>query len=152
SLLNEPIPGQGVFWSSVGGKPYPVSLRVLFFEHAFAMRDKNYNLPGGNTYADTLRNTFVGVQHVTETAHAPEGEVANSLLPDLEEPEPIDVMASLEDEMAQHLKSDSKLMAKIDSEEGAAWGSIKAFFLQHLRQELDDRDQLAYQLVPKVMT
>jgi DNA helicase HerA-like ATPase len=23
ALLNEPIPGQGVFWSSVGGKPYP---------------------------------------------------------------------------------------------------------------------------------
>jgi len=32
SLLNEPIPGQGVFWSSVGGKPYPVSLRALSFE------------------------------------------------------------------------------------------------------------------------
>src|SRR5204863_2568385 len=27
ALLNEPIPGQGVFWSSVGGKAYPISLR-----------------------------------------------------------------------------------------------------------------------------
>jgi hypothetical protein len=32
ALLNELIPGQGVFWSSVGGKPYPVALRVLLFE------------------------------------------------------------------------------------------------------------------------
>jgi DNA helicase HerA-like ATPase len=32
ALLNEPIPGQGVFWSSVGGKPYPVSIRALLFE------------------------------------------------------------------------------------------------------------------------
>src|SRR5690606_11633717 len=32
SLLNEPIPGQGVFWSSVEGLSYPVSMRVLPFE------------------------------------------------------------------------------------------------------------------------
>src|SRR5579871_3281078 len=32
ALLNEPIPGQGVFWSSVGGKPYPVAFRALSFE------------------------------------------------------------------------------------------------------------------------
>jgi uncharacterized protein len=41
SLLNEPIEGQGVFWSSVGGKPYPVSLRVRSFEQQFSMRDCN---------------------------------------------------------------------------------------------------------------
>ena len=35
ALLNEPIPGQGVFWSSVGGKPYPISLRVLPFERIY---------------------------------------------------------------------------------------------------------------------
>src|SRR5260370_23442833 len=29
SLLNEPIPGQGVFWSGVSGMPFPISLRVL---------------------------------------------------------------------------------------------------------------------------
>src|SRR5262245_29523904 len=45
SLLNEPIPGQGVFWSSVGGKPYPVSLRVLLFEKMFPMLDHYYNHP-----------------------------------------------------------------------------------------------------------
>jgi uncharacterized protein len=152
SLLNEPIPGQGVFWSSVGGKPYPVSLRVLSFEQLFSMRDKNYNLPSVKTYADLLRNTFGGIRSATESVHVPTVKDSSSFFPDLEEPEPVDVIASLEDEMVRRLKSDSKLMAKIDSPEGAAWGSIKAFFLQHLRQELDDRDQLAYQLVPKVMT
>jgi hypothetical protein len=45
SLLNEPIPGHGVFWSSVGGKPYPVSLRVLSFEKMFPVHDPNYNEP-----------------------------------------------------------------------------------------------------------
>ena len=54
--------------------------------------------------------------------------------------------------MVRRLNADAKLMAKIESQEGAAWGSIKAFFLEHLPQELDDRDQLAYNLVPKVLT
>jgi hypothetical protein len=42
-------------------------------------------------------------------------------------------------------------MAKIESSEGAAWGSIKAFFLEHLPDHLDDRDYLAYRLVKKAM-
>jgi uncharacterized protein len=152
SLLNEPIPGQGVFWSSVGGKPYPLSLRVLSFEKLFAMRDKNYTLPAGQTYAVSLRRTFGGVRQVATTAHVPSGEAPGTLFPDLEQPEPVDVMASLELDMVRRLESDSKLMAKINSPEGAAWGSIKAFFLEHLPTELDDRDQLSYQLVAKAMT
>ena len=152
SLLNEPIPGQGVFWSSVGGKPYPVSLRVLSFEKLFAMRDKNYNLAAGMTYAETLRKTFGGARQAPTTAHVPTGEAPSSLFPDLDEPESLDVMASLEDEMVRRLEADAKLMARIESHEAAAWGSIKAFFLEHLPQELDDRDQLAYQLVPKALT
>lgn len=43
-------------------------------------------------------------------------------------------------------------MARIESQEGVAWGSIKALFLEHLPLELDDRDRLAYELVPKVLS
>jgi hypothetical protein len=50
------------------------------------------------------------------------------------------------------LELDSKLMDRVHSPEGAAWGSIKAFFLAQLPAELDDRNQLAYQLVAKAMT
>lgn len=42
SLLNEPIPGHGVFWSSVKGKPYPLSLRVLSFEQEYPLVDPQY--------------------------------------------------------------------------------------------------------------
>src|SRR5690606_16282848 len=58
SLLNEPIPGQGVFWSSVEGKPYPVSVRVMLFEKLHAVRDPDYARPPGNTYARILRERF----------------------------------------------------------------------------------------------
>ena len=42
-------------------------------------------------------------------------------------------------------------MQKLDSDDGAAWGSIKAFFLEHLPEHLDDRDDFAYRLVKKAM-
>lgn len=32
SLLNEPLPGHGLVWSSVNRKPYPVSLRIADFQ------------------------------------------------------------------------------------------------------------------------
>src|SRR6185312_15319700 len=41
-LLNEPIPGQGVYWSSAGGKPYPVPLRVFSFERLYHAQDPDY--------------------------------------------------------------------------------------------------------------
>ncbi len=40
SLLNEPIPGHVVFWSSVGGTPYPLPIRILSFEELHKVRDR----------------------------------------------------------------------------------------------------------------
>lgn len=152
SLLNEPIPGQGVFWSSVGGKPYPVSLRALSFEKMFAMRDPSYNQPAGSTYAQTLNNTFASTRQVATTAPFTEATVTGDLVPvDEGESEPVDVMANIEQRAIEALQADSNLMGKIASSEGTAWGSIKAYFLEHLPMHLDDRDRLAYQLVKKAM-
>jgi uncharacterized protein len=55
-LLNEPLPGHAVMWSSVGGKPYPVSLRVLSFEHAYTRLDPSYDRPSIQTSATHLRS------------------------------------------------------------------------------------------------
>ena len=152
SLLNEPIPGQGVFWSSVGGKPYPVSLRVLSFEKMFSMRDKDYNRPAGKTYAQILRTTFSTIKEAATTASVSvAGGTSSSTPTEADESEPIDVMASIEQHMIEALRAEAKLLARVESSEGAAWGSIKAFFLDHLPTQMDDRDTLAYRLVRKVL-
>ena len=154
SLLNEPIPGQGVFWSSVGGKPYPVSVRALSFEAMFSMRDHDYNQPAGHTYAQTLRGTFSGMRQIASTAPIPEADGAGILSPaevEHEEAEPVDFMANIEQRAIDALRADAKLIAKIESTDGAAWGSIKAFFLEKLPEHLDDKDTLAYQLVKKAL-
>jgi len=54
-LLNEPLPGHAVFWGSVGGKPYPISLRVLSFEQRYSRLDPEYGRPAIQTFASALR-------------------------------------------------------------------------------------------------
>lgn len=152
SILNEPIPGQGVFWSSVSGKPYPISLRVLSFEKMFPMRDKEYNKPAGNTYAQILHGTFSGMRRIAATATITDAASESVVLgTEAEDVEPMDVMANIERQAIIALREDAELIAKIESPEGVAWGAIKAFFLDHLPAHLDDRDQFAYQLVKKAM-
>ena len=151
SLLNEPIPGQGVFWSSVGGNPYPVSLRVLSFEKMYPMRDRDYKRPPGKTYAEVLRTTFSTIEG-DATASAPVASYTSSPSEaEVGESERIDIMATIEQRMVEALQAEAKLMAKIESPEGVAWGSIKALFLVHLPPRMDDRDTLAYRLVKKVL-
>ena len=71
SLLNEPIPGQGVFWSSVGGKPYPLSIRALSFEEMYPMRDTSYSASAGETYAATIADLSVNGKSEESLGHAP---------------------------------------------------------------------------------
>ncbi len=150
SLLNEPIPGQGVFWSSVGGKPYPVSVRTLSFERMFSMRDPDYRQAAGRTYAQSLHQLLGGSGR--GAAHADEGQGSGgSAAVETADTEPVDIMAAIEQRAIAALRSDHKLLGRIESSEGAAWGSIKAFFLGQLPEHLDDRDQLAFRLVKKAL-
>ena len=64
TLLNEPLVGHGVFWSSAPGndrtaRPYPLPVRVLSFEaeHRFR-RDPGYSSEPVPCYAATLRARF----------------------------------------------------------------------------------------------
>jgi uncharacterized protein DUF87 len=153
SLLNEPIPGHGLFWSSVDGKPYPVSLRVLSFEKMFPMRDPAYKEPAGHTYAQVLRNTFSGIRQVAATTRFLDADNIGTLFPvDMDESEPLDVMVNMETQAIEALNSDRDIRSKIESHTGVAWRAVQELIKQHLPEYLDDRDQVAYNLVPKVLT
>lgn len=154
SLLNEPIPGQGVFWSSVGGKPYPVSLRALSFEKMFSMRDHDYNQPAGHTYAQTLRSTFSGMRQIVTTTRVPETEGTGTLFPveaEVDETEPVDVMANIELQAIEALTSNSEIRKKIESDEGMPWYGVQKFLMDSVLVHVEDRQQLAYNMLPKVL-
>lgn len=150
SLLNEPIPGNGIFWSSSGGKPYPISVRVLSFEKLFAVRDPNYNSPAGNTYSVGLQEKFI--KKLEEVRQ----EIGTVEI-DIEDEEGYKPEQSQEDVMQMYIKSafkkveaDTSVINKLDSN-NAHWMLLQKAILDALPQELKDRNQLAYDNVPKFM-
>lgn len=154
SLLNEPIPGQGVFWSSVGGKPYPISLRALSFERLYSMRDPDYNRPVGNTYAQTLRGIFARIGQASMMTRVPEtGDIGAAVPTDLEpaEAEPVDVMATIERQAIEALRSNTDIRQKVESPDGIPWYGVQIYIMDNLPEHLEDRRQFAYNLVSKVM-
>lgn len=154
SLLNEPIPGQGVFWSSVVGKPYPVSLRALSFEKMFSMRDHAYNQPAGNTYAQTLRSTFSVMRQISTKTRTPEAEGADTVFPletEVDGAEPVDVVANIELQAIEALKANSEIRMKIESDEGMPWFGVQIFLMDTVLVHVEDRKQLAYNMLPKVL-
>src|SRR5206468_3040243 len=116
SLLNEPIPGQGVFWSSVGGQPYPVPLRVLLFEDMYPMRDPGYDHPAADTYATRLREEYrAAVPGAREETGEKGGEVRSG-----------DVLAAYEEEAARALRSHQAFMAQLHGN-GLPWSGLLSF-------------------------
>ena len=66
SLLNEPLPGNGVYWSSVAGdvdqagNAYPIPLRVLSFEETYEVRDPDGKLPPVEGFVSKLTSSSEG--------------------------------------------------------------------------------------------
>jgi len=150
-LLNEPIKGQGVFWSSEGGTPYPLPIRVLSFEHLFKTLDPQYNKSAIDTYAKKLKNKFdemlkkaIKVEQKSSTSEIGTDAISASA----ESEQVTDPKEIYENSAIEALKGDKKLMDTIKGD-GAAYGAIKAFLSSKLPAELENRDEIAYALVPK---
>ncbi len=148
TLLNEPIPGQGVFWSSVGGKQYPVPLRVMSFEEQYKVLDPKYNRPAVNTYASKLKTRIGGM---IQSSGSPAASAAIARDSDqIEHDDAPDAVRTLERKIVEELQKKGELLDRIRSK-GMAWGELRAILIEMLPEELDDRHQFAYHLVPKVM-
>ncbi len=120
-------------------------MRVFSFEDSCSVRDPGYKLPAGKTYALQLRKKFESAWRVGRPAASapasPEAEAAES----------VDVKMITEQTAIKKLAEDKKLMGKLASEEGVAWGKLKADLKELLPDFLDDRDDWAYSLVVKFM-
>jgi hypothetical protein len=149
SLLNEPIPGQGVFWSSVGGKTYPVSLRVLSFERMYPMRDPTYNLPAAASYSQNLRNIFGKVGRLAQAGQVSKRTARRA--DQAEDSAPLDILEGLKANAIQRLRNDEQMVSKLQSKEGIAWGVVKSFLLKTFPLEIDGRDDIAFRLVKPAM-
>ena len=151
TLLNEPLVGHCVFWSSAGGKAYPLSTRIRSFEEDYKTRDPHYKIPATSTFAATLRGSSLVADSFVET----ERQAAES--EDLSDSEPLnkksseDQFAALVEKIASHLKENTRIMQGFVSPEGVAWGMLKAEIRKYLPADTFKKDTKAYEMVPAIM-
>jgi hypothetical protein len=154
TLLNEPLVGHGIFWSSAAGtdrgaRPYPLPIRVLSFEaENRILRDPAYNGDAVDCYASHLRATF---RSALAAAGASTGSAGRSAGRDarpvarsgvdlvLEElaadaaaaaPGPTDVEAAYRAAAIDALRKRPEFARGLSSAEGLAWGRIQAWLSQ----------------------
>lgn len=156
-LLNEPIPGQGVFWSSVGGKPYPVSIRVLSFEHMYCMIDPTFTRGAANTFANQLRtqNEQLVKQALEYASNSlfEETVTAGGFLEDNHtNSEKTDVLEIYKQRAIDALRSDVETLQKMRSGEGVPFGLIVGMLEKYFPPEFQDRNSIAYSTVPQALT
>jgi DNA helicase HerA-like ATPase len=165
ALLNEPIPGQGVFWSSVGGRPYPVPVRVLSFEAENPRLDQGYDRAGVDTYASRLRQKYsASVADAVRAAAAPEPDteeahalvaVADSPARDDDGPaldsRPADPLTLYKKRAIEALRNNASFRESMASR-GIPWGTVKGILRDALPETVSDRDDLAFRLVPEAVS
>jgi len=162
-ILNEPIKGQGVFWSSATDKPYPIALRVLSFERMYPVLDPDSTHQAADTWAVQTQQRYeriIGrparIGPVTSTAseqrpavvqQTADGElIATAELAE----ETVDVMATLETQAIDALRTNGQILQHIHSD-GRPWRTVQELLLGRLPMELANREDIAYRLVPKAM-
>ncbi|PYY10990.1 MAG: ATPase [Acidobacteria bacterium] len=159
ALLNEPIEGNGVFWSSAGGKSYPVPTRILSFEALYSTLDTEYKLPALNTFAEILRKEFAeavtaaGPAIKEAVAAATGGNSAETVTAVAETPdEPVDVFERYASAAIENVRRRNDLLDRI-RRNGMPWKGVQMELFGALPKVLDEqeRDKLAYRLVPRAM-
>lgn len=171
ALLNEPIPGHGIFWSSAGGKQYPIPLRALSFERMYAALDPTYSRPAVKTYAAELRDSFANAlaaavaaaPEVANEAKPPAAEdsfieeleslFSESPTPDENEPSelPVDAIETYRRQAIQKLRNDNAFMEKLRGPKGQPWKAVSVQIESYLPSALHGRADVAHQLVARAM-
>jgi hypothetical protein len=144
ALLNEPIPGQGVFWSSVGGTAYPVPLRVLSFEAIHSTLDPDYARPGIATYATQLRRKYserlAAIPHVISS---PSVDASERMEPEVGV---VDVFKSYQQQAIDAITKNAELQTSLQGN-GIPWGVVIGLLRDALPDSMDGREEVARNLV-----
>ncbi len=149
SLLNEPIVGQGVFWSSTKSeRAYPVSLRVRSFEQEYRISDQDSVTSSSDIYAARLRKraealiTQTRQETTTSTGIDKDGEKYSK---------EYDSRSAKEAIALEAIKNDKKLMVWFEND-GVLWGIlIKKIKEEFTKRELGDLEKDAPQFVVPVL-
>jgi hypothetical protein len=158
SLLNEPLAGNGVMWSSVGGTSYPIPLRALSFEATYERRDPGYKLPPITTFASRMREHREATLHAARQQLESADDVVDASLPapagesrtasdDAGTAAPLDPDTVWRETAIKAFREDSDLQSKI-RENGIAWGAVMGCLKNAVPDDaFPDAGEWAYALV-----
>jgi hypothetical protein len=156
TLLNEPIKGHCLFWSSSGSsKSYPIPIRALSFEHIYnVISDPKYDRSKIDTYASKLRSKY---QKELELAKKKQSVDSSNVTSEVKEAEVVeedsqDAMETYLVAAIESLKNNHEFLDKVKSY-GMPWAGIKVELVAQLHELWDEqkRDNLAYNLVRRAM-
>lgn len=145
ALLNEPLIGHGTFWSSAGGKSYPIPIRILSFEALYKARDPQYNLPAAKTFAQELKTRFkAAVSASRGSILATQMKVVSGEETQASSNEPIDetidVMETYISSAIEAFRKDVTSIERI-KRDGMTWRGIVAILENALPEVIDQRER-----------
>jgi hypothetical protein len=153
TLLNEPITGQGVFWSSVGGKPYPLPVRIFPFETMYPRAEGSYDQPAVSNYAARLRAKYAReLEEARTQAPAPEAPQSADDEPDSPDSESIDSLEIFKQRAIQRLDASEEFRRSISRPGGFPWGAVVGILEAALPESMQDRNRVAYDLVAQAVS
>jgi len=140
SLLNEPLPGHGVFWSSVSETPYPIPVRALLFEKSFGPADPLYHRPALGCYASGLRSLLKNT--LDEAVAASGGQPATVS-------QTVDATETFARAAIRKLAQDEQFQAGVRASRGIKWGFVQHRLADYLPgtfgQDHQERSDWVYQ-------
>jgi hypothetical protein len=162
TLLNEPLVGHGVFWSSAPGtdrsaRPYPLPVRVLSFEAEHEQRlDPAYSGDPVDCYAARLRGRFraalaaagPGIGPLTRADPAALADPAELAASADAEPR-VDAEQAYRRAAISALRERAEFGQRLSSGQGLSWGKVQAWLAQAAPPEevVGDRFQWARAVV-----
>lgn len=153
TLLNEPLVGHGVFWSSApgteqGARPYPIPVRVLSFDaKSFPTLDPDYDRAAPtSTFAVTTRELFQGRRAEARTAAEELSEETGQ--------SHTDGGAAADYRMAaiKYLRDTPDFTERVASGEGVRWGEVQGILRKKAPPGESDKNQWAYEQVVPALT
>jgi hypothetical protein len=143
SLLNEPLVGHGLFWSSSGGTPYPIPIRALSFEATYLAADPTYDRDAPDHYAAQLRGRFqAALDRAVEQAGG-----ATTIGGEVDATETIKAAA------IEALRANDDFQSRVRLDRGLAWAEVQSLLADALPDTIPDARQWVYdqQLVVRAL-
>lgn len=151
TLLNEPLPGHGVFWSSSGGMPYPIPIRALSFEGMYETQDADGTVGVTETYARSLRDRFDSALESAQAAISGsdmESEATSSLS---EKTEAVDAVSTYRAAAIKRVREDKDLLEDI-MRNGVPWMAVQTRLAEAMPEGVvTDLRDWAYKQVPTAL-